>query len=172
MIGNLEYHEARSMLQRIVLYELYKSGGRNFCNKCGKEIRCWQQLSLDHVIPWRNKGKEEGLRLLKDIENIKPAHKQCNINEKVGVSGYRGVGLNGKKWQARLGHDNEKHYLGNWDTKDQAAMKRDLYAYKTYDGDVILNFKHLDSFYRKEINNNWEFLNDSEKVKELVCNQV
>lgn len=167
------FHKKRDRLLSIIRFELFKASGKNICWRCGNPIEKHDEMTLDHVIPWRDKPRDEAIRLLKDKNNIKFAHPQCNLNDTVeGKSGYIGViyhknGIH-KPWQARFSAKNKKNSLKYWASKEQAAMKRDLYAFKYYNGCCRLNFEKLKNFYQENINKDWSFLENETAVKQIL----
>ena len=40
---------------------------------------------------------------------------------KVGMSGYKGVSLQGNRWTASASKEGKRHYLGTFDTKEEAV---------------------------------------------------
>ena len=51
---------------------LWEHGNR--CAICGKKIRCYDDLTLDHIIPIAKGGRKE-------ISNCQLAHKYCNSHK-------------------------------------------------------------------------------------------
>lgn len=178
MIGNVPYHKAYDKMRNIIFFETFKKSGKNICCRCGNKIETCKEFTLDHVIPWRNKPKEEALKLLVDKDNIKFAHKQCNVNDtQISKSGYWGVTQHPQEqyksqWQARFKANKKTTSLKYWKTPEQAAIMRDLYAYRYYNGNCRLNFPQLKEFYKIEsvkTIEQWEqLLYDQEKVKNLL----
>jgi hypothetical protein len=56
------------------------------------------------------------------------------------VSGYHGVTANGKGWQAQVKYDGKQHYLGTFDTTQEAALAYDREARKSGGGGNMLNY--------------------------------
>jgi hypothetical protein len=57
-------------------------------------------------------------------------------------SGYYGVHAAGKQWQAHICYDSEEHYLGTFDTKQEAALTYDRKA-RQRGQDKLLNYESI-----------------------------
>ena len=66
--------KASSRLRKQYTFSLLCRLGENFCCRCGGEIETAEDLSLDHVEPWRGVSAS----LFWNLDNIKPAHWKCN----------------------------------------------------------------------------------------------
>ena len=69
-----------------------------------------------------------------DGEAIVHAHKKSRLRTKASIafhrgSAYRGVSMNGAKWQALLMIDKTKRYLGTYKTAEEAAVQYDRHAF-------------------------------------------
>ena len=72
------------------------------------------------------------------VSNINGANKKKKDAPK---SKYRGVYPNGKKWVAQLHHDGKPHYLGRYDTEEEAARVYDAAARKQHAERAVCNFE-------------------------------
>lgn len=72
----MPFGTAHNQLCRIVLFDLLKRHGENFCFRCGKEIREVSQLSIEHKKAWQN----HDTALFWDVNNIAFSHLSCNIS--------------------------------------------------------------------------------------------
>ena len=72
----MPFGTAQNQLRRIVLFDLLKRHGENFCFRCGEEIKEVSQLSMEHKEAWQN--HETGLYW--DVKNIAFSHLSCNIS--------------------------------------------------------------------------------------------
>jgi hypothetical protein len=57
-------------------------------------------------------------------------------------SGFYGVSVYGKRWQAQIYYDNTQHYLGCFDTKQEAALAYDREAMQCGE-DKLLNYESI-----------------------------
>jgi hypothetical protein len=58
------------------------------------------------------------------------------------ASGFYGVSANGKRWQANIRYDSKQHYLGIFDTKQEAALAYDREA-RQCGKDKLLNYASI-----------------------------
>jgi hypothetical protein len=58
------------------------------------------------------------------------------------ASGFYGVSASGKRWTAQIRYDNKQHYLGTFDTKQEAALAYDS-AVRQYGEDKPLNYESI-----------------------------
>ena len=85
MIGNLKkdiqlgmsHGKANNKLRKLLLFELSRRCGLNFCFQCGKEIETVDQFSIEHKIPWLD--SESPIELFFNLDNIAFSHLLCNI---------------------------------------------------------------------------------------------
>lgn len=77
------------------------------------------------------------------IENLRPcsyAQNACNKKRKLGVSGFYGVyPYKDGRWSARISFENVEHYLGLFETKEQAARAYNNKALELHKEFAILN---------------------------------
>src|ERR1700694_1743345 len=90
----LPYGTASHRLWRNVLHNLLLAHGENRCHVCGGAILTSGELSLEHKKPWE--GRENGIELFWDLENIAFSHKRCNKTHNRG----RKIGPEGTAWCA------------------------------------------------------------------------
>jgi hypothetical protein len=57
-------------------------------------------------------------------------------------SGFYGVSASGKRWYAKINYDNKQHFLGCFDTKQEAALAYDRKA-RQCGKDTLLNYKSI-----------------------------
>ena len=74
--------KARNVLYAKMLLHYAKESGNDFCSKCNQPIDLPSEVSLDHIIPWRN--SEQATELYFDINNVSLAHKKCNKVDRPG----------------------------------------------------------------------------------------
>ena len=62
-------------------------------------------------------------------------------------SGYYGVSAKGKKWGATISHAGERHYLGTFRTREEAAAAHDAAArqHRSGEGGVAYNFESAEA---------------------------
>jgi hypothetical protein len=61
------------------------------------------------------------------------------------ASGFYGVAANGKRWRAHIYYDNKQHYLGTFDTNQEAALAHDRAAREHSEGVRKLNYDSIDA---------------------------
>ena len=72
----MSFGAAQNRLRRIVLFDLLKRHGENFCYRCGEEIRQASQLSIEHKRAWFG----QDTKLYWDTDNIAFSHLSCNCS--------------------------------------------------------------------------------------------
>ncbi len=92
---------------------------------------------VDHINGDGLDNRKENLRICDTSKNV--------INRSIGkinTSGYKGVNWRkkSKKWVARIGFNNKRIYLGDFNNKEDAARAYDTAALKYYGEFAKLNF--------------------------------
>ena len=72
---------------------------------------------IDHIDGVHGNNAALNLRLANREQNSKNLPKMCNNS-----SGFTGVVRSRGKWQAQIAHNRKRHYLGRFDTKEEAAQ--------------------------------------------------
>jgi hypothetical protein len=98
-----------------------------------------EDKEVDHQFHNTLDNQKKNLRLCTRSENAKNTVKPTN-----NTSGYKGVFWvkETRKWLAKIGCDNKFHYLGTYNTPEEAAMAYDIAALK-YHGEFA-NLNDLD----------------------------
>jgi len=92
-------------------------------------------MEIDHKDGNRLNHQGENLRLCTRSQNIANGKKRST-----NTSGYIGVGKARKKWLAQIKENYRHHYLGVYETKEEAARVRDKAAVKYFGEFAKLNF--------------------------------
>lgn len=132
----IAWSTARSRLHKNIMFSLLKELNNNFCYRCGQKIENIDDFSVDHIIDWRYKEKEEAEKLFFDLSNIKYSHLGCNSKmARSNFSAYNMHGLKGvsfskdvnrtKKYKASIRHNNKNVFLGSFMTAQEAALAYD-----------------------------------------------
>lgn len=87
--------------------------------------RKWPVHFIDHIDRIRDNNRITNLREASSYENSHNI-KMLSTN----TSGYTGVCKNGKRWRATVYHNNKYHYVGTYDTAEEANIGRILYKQK------------------------------------------
>lgn len=97
---------------------------------------CPRGMVVDHINGNGLDNRRSNLRVCSQSENIR--------NRKGPVKGRRYLGVywaeTSRKWEAKIGKDGVRHYLGVFDTQEEAAMARDCLAIKLHGEFASLNF--------------------------------
>lgn len=72
----MNFATAYGRLRKVILFELVKELGRNFCFQCGAEIITADDLSIEHKVPWLD--SENPVDLFFNLKNIAFSHLGCN----------------------------------------------------------------------------------------------
>lgn len=68
---------ASAKLRKSILFHLLKESGKNICFQCGKEIKCEEELSIEHKTPWLDSSNPK--ELFFSLDNIAFSHLKCNV---------------------------------------------------------------------------------------------
>ena len=95
-------------------------------------------MVVDHIDGNGLNNQKSNLRLCTNGQN-----QSCG-KKRSAASGFRGVGRSQnrhKKWQVYITHENEKHFIGCFENKIEAAKAWDKAAIKYHGEFATLNFK-------------------------------
>lgn len=67
---------AANRLRKMVLFKLLEEREQNLCFQCGEWIKCSDDLSIEHKIPWLD--SDDPASLFFDLGNIAFSHLKCN----------------------------------------------------------------------------------------------
>ena len=115
----MSYGCASTKLVRSVLFKLLCEFGRNKCFRCGGDITCISEFSIEHKIPWLNNDP----KLFWDLDNISFSHRRCNS----------GARRSKNRWSSKqeAGRESFKRwYLKQGNREKWNAMKREDYRKK------------------------------------------
>lgn len=95
-------------------------------------------MDVDHINGNGLDNRRENLRVCTHAENLRNKIKSIN-----NTSGYKGVWFNkvGKKWIVHLYFDGKNHHIGQFDTKEDAAMAYDISAINKFGEFAKTNFE-------------------------------
>jgi len=71
----MPFGTASGRLRKLVMFDVLKRHGENFCYRCTKEIETPAELSIEHKEPWENIDAA----LFWDLANIAFSHFRCNV---------------------------------------------------------------------------------------------
>jgi hypothetical protein len=74
----------------------------------------WPPNDVDHINGVRDDNRWTNLRLATRAENLR------NMKAKTNKTGLKGVYLNAGRYTARIRHNYTSHYLGRFDTPEEA----------------------------------------------------
>lgn len=90
-------------------------------------------LEVDHINGDKLDNRRENLRLATRKQNSRNLPARAR-------SGYRGVAPNHKRWAAQITVDGQMHYLGTFNTPEEAALRYDHEARACFGDFARLNF--------------------------------
>lgn len=70
----MNFGTASYRLERIILFQLVRDGGKDICFRCGEQIGSWQDFSIEHKVAWLDQDP----KMFWDLDNIAFSHKSCN----------------------------------------------------------------------------------------------
>lgn len=73
----MPFGTACNKLRRMVMFNLLQRHRENVCFRCGKDILCTEDLTLEHKEAWQDVGPDP----FWDLNNIAFSHKKCNLPE-------------------------------------------------------------------------------------------
>jgi len=74
----IPFGTASHQLRKLIMFDLVKKLGLNFCYRCGVEIETVTEFSLDHKEDWLNSNNPS--QKFFDVENIAFSHLKCNCD--------------------------------------------------------------------------------------------
>lgn len=86
----MDVSTATARLKKAVMMDLIRKAGLDSCHRCGKTIEHPDDLSLDHIQPWRRVSAD----LFWDLSNVAFSHRGCNKVDRPG----RKIGPEGTSW--------------------------------------------------------------------------
>lgn len=141
------YSTARSMLYKIIIFDLVRAANLNSCYRCGKVIDCIEDFSVDHKVEWMHQSNAKELYF--DLLNIAFSHLRCNstdhrcrriFNNKYGFKGVTQSNRHKtKQWRAYIHKDNKTMTLGYFSTKEEAAAVYDKAATELFGLKAVTN---------------------------------
>lgn len=166
-ILGIDYSLANQRLHQMILLEILKEDGKNFCHRCKEKIDNYLQLSIEHIENWgKTNDKEMKPELFLNIDNITFSHRKCNSasakaytgsSKYVGVRWFFDKRKNYGKWCAYIGKNigSKFQYFGYHDNEKLAAHARDLGVMKFYNGRALMNFPEYKDLYKEIIEKGW-----------------
>lgn len=73
----MPFGTANHQLRKKILFSLVQKLELDICFRCDQKIESVDVLSIEHKEPWE--GRENGVALFWDLENIAFSHLKCNI---------------------------------------------------------------------------------------------
>lgn len=70
------YSSANHRLRKLILFDLLQRFGLDQCFRCGQQIEDVDDLSVDHMVPWRS--ADQPTRAFFDLDNVAFSHLGCN----------------------------------------------------------------------------------------------
>lgn len=89
---------AYSRLRKQKWFADLKRHAENVCVVCEQAIETVEEITLEHVQPWRNTDEDAIAGLFWNLENVKYAHAKCNRQTTNGSIKLRKVGVPGTTW--------------------------------------------------------------------------
>jgi hypothetical protein len=90
---------------------------------------------VDHINGNTLDNREANLRIATPIQNAMNSHKKSR-----GAGRYKGIEKSGNAWVARIRVDGKPHYIGSFESQENAAKAYDSMARTHYGDYARLNF--------------------------------
>jgi hypothetical protein len=155
------FNKADAKLDNEIFFKYVAKTGKNICCICNKSIDSYDELSLEHVLPYEKElysdNPKRGIELFVDKSNVKFAHKGiCNrADSEVNSLGEDVIGVrrepNKDNFMASIFVNGKPYTVGRYKIMKQAQIAYDIAAYKTRKGKGLYNFTNLLEKYAKEL---------------------
>lgn len=67
---------ATNRLRKMLMFHFAQKCGMDICFQCNERIESAEDLSIEHMVPWRRKPNAK--ELFYDLNNIAFSHQRCN----------------------------------------------------------------------------------------------
>lgn len=87
---------ATNRLKKQMLFQMAVALELDNCHKCDSLISTYEELTMDHIRPWRptKNGAKGNADLFWDLDNIAFTHRKCNKQDRTTAK----IGPNGTSW--------------------------------------------------------------------------
>lgn len=171
------YNTMNRRLFNNIIFDLASKLNLTTCHRCKNQIKCVDEMSLDHKINWCWAEDKDKSELFYDVNNIAFSHQTCNYSARVHmdktskyVGVYKTINKNNKDpkkiWKVEFREGQGKHFLGRYETEEEAAQAYDMGIVKFRNGNGVLNFPEKFEEYKQRIAEGWP---ENRKPKCKVC---